>query len=107
MIPVYILGGVLLLAVSGLAVGFFKMARQLGGIEGVAYKMVSQSTATISRVCELEKRCAEIEKGCVPDYEKAREAASAVDRFNAGIANILNYNQLEAMARKRDQQKEE
>lgn len=26
-----------------------------------------------------------------PDAEKARKAAEAIDKFNVGIANILNY----------------
>ena len=45
---------------------------------------------------ELSERIAELENGTVPDYEKAKEAAKAVNDFNRGISAIMGYDPFEA-----------
>lgn len=47
-------------------------------------------------------RVSELEKGTVPDYEKAKEAAKAVNDFNSGITGILGFDPYEALKQQRD-----
>lgn len=44
----------------------------------------------------------ELKAGTVPDYEQAKEAARAVNDFNAGISGILGFDPYEVISRKRD-----
>ncbi|MBQ2383193.1 MAG: hypothetical protein II290_04050 [Oscillospiraceae bacterium] len=50
----------------------------------------------------MEARIKALEDGTVPDYEKAREAAKAVDEFHQGLANILNYDPYELAKKNRE-----
>ena len=43
------------------------------------------------RVVALMAAEDENEPEAAPDHEKARKAAEAIDKFNNGITNILNY----------------
>lgn len=56
-------------------------------------------------VAQSEKRLGErleaLEKGIVPDFEKAKEAASAVNDFNAGITGILGFDPYSALQAQR------
>ena len=60
-------------------------------------------------VQESEKRLADrvesLEKGIVPDFEKAKEAANAVNDFNAGITGILGYDPYSALQAQRDKER--
>ena len=52
----------------------------------------------------VKRNTEEIEKlknGAVPDYEKAMEAAKAVNDFNAGISAIMNYDPIETVRSRR------
>lgn len=49
-------------------------------------------------------RIAALENGAVPDYEKAKEAANAVNNFNAGITGILGYDPYSALQAQRDRE---
>lgn len=53
----------------------------------------------------LENRCAKLEQGIVPDMEKAREAVTAVNDFNASLTAILNYDPYESLRRARQEEK--
>lgn len=44
----------------------------------------------------------DLSKGIIPDYEEAKRAADATNEFHKGIANILNYNEMEALQRMRE-----
>ena len=44
------------------------------------------------RLCFREKDAAAPEEPAPPDPETARKAAEAINRFNAGVANILGYD---------------
>lgn len=44
----------------------------------------------------------DLSKGIVPDYEEAKRAADATNEFHRGIANILNYNEMDALRRMRE-----
>ena len=50
----------------------------------------------------LGDRVEALEKGIVPDFEKAKEAANAVNNFNAGITGILGYDPYSALQAQRD-----
>lgn len=51
---------------------------------------------------ELKKRIADLEKGIVPDFEKAKAAANAVNDFNAGISGILGFDPHEVLKKQRN-----
>ena len=44
----------------------------------------------------------DLSKGIVPDYEEAKRVADATNEFHRGIANILNYNEMDALRRMRE-----
>lgn len=46
-------------------------------------------------------RIEDLEKGVVPDYEKAKEAAEAVNDFHAGISGILGFDPHEVLRKQR------
>ncbi len=48
------------------------------------------------------KRLDALEKGTVPDYEKAKAAADAVNDFNAGISGILGFDPYAAIRKQRE-----
>lgn len=50
---------------------------------------------------DLDRRVANLENGIVPDFEKAKEAASAVNNFNAGITGILGFDPYSALQAQR------
>ena len=60
-------------------------------------------------VAQSEKRLGDrveaLEKGIVPDFEKAKEAANAVNDFNAGITGILGYDPYSALQAQRDKER--
>lgn len=55
------------------------------------------------RLAQIEARIKALENGTVPDYEKAKAAASAVNEFNAGITGILGFDPYDALRRTRDE----
>ena len=52
----------------------------------------------------LDTRVGNLEKGIVPDFEKAKEAANAVNNFNAGITGILGYDPYTALQAQREKE---
>ena len=50
---------------------------------------------------QYDKRIGDLEKGVVPDFEKAKAAANAVNDFNAGISGILGFDPHEALKKQR------
>ena len=53
----------------------------------------------------MEERIKALEKGVVPDFEKAKEAANAVNDFNAGITGILGYDPYSALQAQREKER--
>lgn len=47
-------------------------------------------------------RIENLEKGIVPDFEEAKQAARAVDDFNKGLSNILGFDPIESLQRERN-----
>lgn len=52
----------------------------------------------------LDNRVKALENGSVPDFEKAKQAANAVNDFNAGITGILGYDPFAALQAQRQQE---
>ena len=53
----------------------------------------------------VSNRVEKLEKGIVPDYEKAMAAADAVNSFNQGITNILGFDPKEALIEQRNRER--
>ena len=51
---------------------------------------------------KFDERIKKLENGIVPDFEKAKEAANAVNEFNTGITGILGYDPYSALRRARE-----
>lgn len=48
------------------------------------------------QLIRLEQRLGDLEAGLVPEHEKAKAAAAAVNDFNAGIVGILGFDPFDA-----------
>lgn len=53
----------------------------------------------------FERRLKDLENGVMPDYEKAREAAKAVNSFNDGITGILGFDPYTALQAQREKER--
>lgn len=53
-------------------------------------------------IAEAQKKIEKLESGAVPDFEKAKEAANAVNDFNAGISGILGFDPMEVIRKQRE-----
>lgn len=51
-------------------------------------------------------RVENLEKGIIPDYERATAAVNAVNDFNQGISNLLNYDPVSALAAQRERERQ-
>lgn len=51
---------------------------------------------------KIGARVESLEKGVVPDFEEAKQAARAVDDFNRGLSNILGFDPMESLQRERE-----
>ena len=56
---------------------------------------------TMGNMC---KRLSDLEGGVIPDYEKAKQAAKAVNDFSAGISGILGFDPMDALRQSREQE---
>lgn len=52
------------------------------------------------------ERIENLEKGIIPDYEAATAAVNAVNDFNQGISNLLNYDPVSALAAQREKERQ-
>lgn len=55
-----------------------------------------------NKTTALQDKLTQLENGVIPDYEKAKEAAKAVNDFNAGITGILGFDPYAALQAQRD-----
>lgn len=61
----------------------------------------------VADICrEFESRLSDLEGGVIPDYEKAKAAAKAVNDFSAGISGILGFDPMTALQSSRKQEGE-
>ena len=54
------------------------------------------------RLNQIATNVENLSKGVVPDFEKAKEAANAVNQFHAGITGILGFDPYEALKKQRE-----
>lgn len=64
----------------------------------------AQMQYTDVSVKAVSDRVADLEKGVVPDFEKAKEAAAAVNNFNDGITGILGFDPYDALKAQRNRE---
>lgn len=65
-----------------------------------ALSKATEATGALKK--EYSRRIEDLEKGIVPDFEKAKAAATAVNDFNAGITSIMGFDPFEALRAQRD-----
>lgn len=53
-------------------------------------------------LAEAQEKIEALENGSVPDFEKAKEAANAVNDFNAGISGILGFDPMAVIRKQRE-----
>ncbi len=54
------------------------------------------------KLSNYENRMATLEKGIVPDYEKARQAVDEVNKFNEGLSNMLGFDPMASLKQARN-----
>lgn len=65
-------------------------------------QMKKQQAAWAAQAKWIKDHIKALEDGTVPDYERAKEAAKAVDDFHQGLANILNFDPYDAAKANRE-----
>ena len=58
-----------------------------------------------ARKDDVLSRVTALENGAVPDFEKAKQAAAAVNNFNDGITGILGFDPYEALRMQRNKER--
>jgi signal transduction histidine kinase len=66
--------------------------------KAIAFNLREEIYAECKKLCN---RIENLEKGIVPDFEEAKQAARAVDDFNKGLSNILGFDPMESLQRER------
>lgn len=66
--------------------------------KAIVFNLREEIYAECSKLCN---RIENLEKGIVPDFEEAKQAARAVDDFNKGLSNILGFDPMESIQRER------
>jgi hypothetical protein len=59
-------------------------------------------TKTRDALKEMDGRLKVLEDGGSPDYEKAKQAARAMDEFHSGISAIMNFDPHQVLKAKRE-----
>ena len=70
--------------------------------KAISFNLREEIYAECNKLCN---RIENLEKGIVPDYEKAMAAANAVNDFNSGITNILGFDPYEALRSQREKER--
>ena len=95
-----ILGSLALLAAL-VGIGFTFSERKRNQKRNIAQLKYTE-TAVKNVADKFAERITKLENGTIPDYEKAKEAAKAVNDFNAGITGILGFDPYAALQAQRD-----
>lgn len=74
----------------------------LNDVNGYVVGMKGSIEDLSADVVGMKATLDDLSKGIIPDYEEAKRAADATNEFHKGIANILNYNEMEALQRMRE-----
>ena len=95
-----ILSGLALLAASVcLAVVIWVEKRSAKQRAAMADFVADECTKVLSVLDKVMARVEALEKGVIPDYEKAAEAVKSVNDFNAGLSAIMGFDPFEALRR--------
>lgn len=103
----WILCGLALLAAATCLFLFFQEKKRNEKRRAAMIRLVQEecdgiSRTTYERFQELEGKVQNLEKGIIPDYEKARQAVDEVNKFNEGLSNMLGFDPLESMKKARN-----
>lgn len=71
-------------------------------INALTKRISSVHKETKEKVDALELRVEQLESGACADYEQAKKAAEAMNDFNEGISNILNFDPAFYLKERRD-----
>ena len=69
--------------------------------EAMSIKSKNQGEVLASALERIQK----LESGITPDYEQAKAAVNAVNDFNRGISNILGFDPMDAVKKRREQER--
>jgi hypothetical protein len=92
----------LLAALAGIALLVYeKKCSKKRNTALMQYVDAEVKVAVTDAMNRYEKRVADLEGGIIPDFEKAKAAADAVNNFNAGISGILGFDPHEVLKKQR------
>lgn len=107
MVFCWILCGLALLAAATCLFLFFQEKKRNEKRRAAMIRLIQEECGDIPRNArekfqKLEERIQNLEKGIIPDYEKARQAVDEVNKFNEGLSNMLGFDPLESMKKARN-----
>lgn len=76
--------------------------RRCAELEGHLAETQSVLSVAEETIAMLQGKVSALESGTVPDFEKAKEAANAVNDFNAGISGILGFDPMAVIRKQRE-----
>lgn len=79
-----------------------QLYRRCAELEGQLAETQGVLSVAEETVALLQGKVSALESGTVPDFEKAKEAANAVNDFNAGISGILGFDPMEVIRKQRE-----
>jgi hypothetical protein len=79
-----------------------RLYRRCAELEGHLAETQGVLSVAEETIAMLQNRVSALESGTVPDFEKAKEAANAVNDFNAGISGILGFDPMEVIRKQRE-----
>lgn len=103
----WILSGLALLAATVCLFLFFREKKRNEKRRAAMIKLIQEECGDVAknsfeRYKELLEKIHNLEKGIIPDYEKARQAVDEVNKFNEGLSNMLGFDPLESMKKARN-----
>lgn len=77
-----------------------------GGVHTSVEELIDEKNKAMEQLFTMQHKALQLEisklkDGVTPDYQKAMDAAKAVNDFNAGIISIMNFDPIEVARRSR------
>ena len=79
-----------------------QLYRRCAELEGHLAETQGVLSVAEETIAMLQEKVSALESGTVPDFEKAKEAANAVNDFNAGISGILGFDPMAVIRKQRE-----